>query len=53
MPPVVKQLDKFECPHKWRFMDYANFGAEGNNVRMLPHAAFELDWVSKFPGAFV
>lgn len=41
-----------ECPpHQWGILDAVqDLTVEGNNVRMLPHAAFDMAWARSFPG---
>ena len=49
-----KTLQEFQgevCPHAWRILDAVqDLTVEGNNVRMLPHAAFDMEWARSFSG---
>ena len=54
VPPVGKKmrkaLDQFECPHSWRILELDKLQLDSNNVRMMPHAALDVEWAKRYPG---
>ena len=51
---TTKTLQAFQdeqCPHEWGILDAVkDLTVDANNVRMLPHASFDMSWAKSFSG---
>ena len=51
---MTKKLQEFKdgsCPHTWRILDaVGDLSVEGNHLKMVPHAACDMEWARSFAG---